>query len=197
MKKIMLTKMRKYGIQSSILTMLEMERLKLVTKETVEKAYKGELENYFHWEDFGPPHYTINYGASINDDLERFFIKLKNQKEVEDEDVFSFFPPKLTNKELKLVEEGNKEHLKSYEAHYKAFGVNPDVDVEEMKKSDSKSKYVHVRCRRLTIPLILASEETDDSKETDDFDESVYSDETNDSLMILSDDSLNNLHFNS
>ena len=35
-------------------------------------------------------------------------------KEVKKEDVWSFFTPKLTNEELKLVQEGNEEHLKSY-----------------------------------------------------------------------------------
>ena len=38
--------------------------------------------------------------------------------------------------------------MKNYFDH--VIGQNPDVDVEEMNKSDSKSKYVHVRC---TIPL--------------------------------------------
>ena len=39
--------------------------------------------------------------------------------------------------------------MKNYFMHH-VIGQNPDVDVEEMNKSDSKSKYVHVRC---TIPL--------------------------------------------
>ena len=130
--------MRKYGIQSSILTMLRMWRLNLMTKEKVKKAYKGELKNDEDWED---------YEGSINDDLERFFINLQNQEEVKYEDVISFFTPKLTNEELKLVQERNKEHLETY------WSSNPDVDVEEMKKSDSKSKYVHGRGWRMTIPL--------------------------------------------
>ena len=118
-----------------------------------------------------------NYEGSINDDLERFFINLQNQKEVKEEDVFSFFTPKLTNEELKLVQEGNKEHLKSY-AYYYIDGLNPDVDVEEMKKSDSKSKYVHGYCERWTIPLTLETSQfedeivTEDESETEDENES-------------------------
>jgi len=160
LKGIILTKMRKYGTQSSILTMLYMWRYNLVTKEKVKKAYKGELKNDEDWE---------NEEGSINDDLERFFINLQNQKEVKHEDVWSFFTPKLTNEELKLVQEGNEEHLKSYVDHF--YGKNPDVDVEEMKKSDSKSKYIHGFCRRITIPLTLDetdSETSFDSDETDD-----------------------------
>jgi len=152
--------MRKYGIQSSILTMLNMLRYYLVTKEKVKKAYKGELKNDEDWED---------YEGSINDDLEKFFINLQNQKEVKKEGVLSFFTPKLTNEEFKLVQKGNKEHLETY-AEYFVNG-NPDVDVEEMKKSDSKSKYVHGRCHRWTISLTLDeadSETSFDSDETDD-----------------------------
>ena len=160
LKEVILTEMRKYGIQSSILTMLKMYRRNLVTKEKVKKAYKGELKNDEDW---------IDYEGSINDDLERFFINLQNQKEVKYENVVSFFTPKLTYEETKLVQEGNEDHLKSYLDHLR--GLNPDVDVEEMKKSDSKSKYVHGRCLRRTIPLTLDetdSEPSFDSDETDD-----------------------------
>jgi len=151
LKEIILTIMRKYGIQSAIMTMLDMSRMNLVTKEKVKKAYKGELKNDEDWKD---------YEGSINDDLERFLINLQNQKEVKDEGVGSFFTPKLTNEESKLVQEGYKEHLKTYLDHFR--GLNPDVDVEEMKKSDSKSKYVHAQCARLTFPLTLETIENKD-----------------------------------
>ena len=144
LKEIILTKMRKYGIESSILTMLYMVRWKLVTKEKVKKAAEGKLKNDADWK---------YYKESINDDLERFFINLQNQKEVKYELVASFFTPKLTTEELKLLQEENQEHLKTYLKHYR--GKNPDVDVEEMKKSDSKSKYVNGRCWRMTMLLTL------------------------------------------
>ena len=128
-----------------------MWRRNLVTKEKVKKAYKGELRNDEDWKD---------YEGSFNDDLERFLFNLQNQNEIKVEGVRSFFTPKLTNEELKLVQEGNEEHLNTYSAHY--FGRNPDVDVEEMNKSDSKSKYVHGRCWRYTIPLTLETMETED-----------------------------------
>ena len=145
---IILTKMRKYGIQSSILTMLSMVRRNLVTKETVKKAAEGKLKNDKSWED---------YEGSINDDLENFFLNLQNKNEIKQEGVLSFFTPKLTNEELRLVQEGNVEHLKTYFLHFD--GLNPDVDVEEMNKSDSKSKYVHGHCARWTFPLTLESTE--------------------------------------
>ena len=142
MGEMILTKMRKYGIQSSILTKLYMTRLKLVTKEKAKKAAQGKLKNDPFWSE-----------RSVNDDLEEFFINLQTQKEVQNQVVGSFFTPKLTNAELKLIEEGN---LKTYRNYL--FGRNPDVDVEEMNKSDSKSKYVHGYCLRATIPFTLATE---------------------------------------
>ena len=156
LEKIILAKMRKYGIQSSILTMLDMWRLELVTKEKAKKAYEGKLKNERGWS---------KYEGSVNDDLERFLINLQNQKKVKEEDVLTFFTPKLTNEEFKLVQEGNEEHLKTYYDH--VLGRNPDVDVEEMNKSDSKSKYVHVACARLTIHLTLETMETEDKTEDD------------------------------
>ena len=131
--------------------MLDMDRWKLVTQEKVKKAAEGKLKNDPDWAIFE---------ASINDDLERFFNNLQNQKEVKYEDVFSFFTPKLTKEELKLVQEENVDHLKTYWDYLK--GRNPDVDVDEMKKSNSKSKYIHVSCIRRTIPLTLETTANED-----------------------------------
>ena len=78
---------------------------------------------------------------------------LLNSKELKEEEVDSFFIPKLTDKELKLVEVKNEDHLETYLYHY--HGRGPDVDPNEMKKSDSKSKYVHCVCGRRTLPLTL------------------------------------------
>ena len=151
MKEMLMAKMRKYGIHSSILTTLGMWRRKLVTKEKVKKAAEGKLKNDKDWE---------RYDGSINDHLERFIINLQNQEEVKTESLSSFFTPKLTNEELKLVQEGNEEHLKTY-SYYSSGKIN-DADVEEMKKSDSKSKYVHGTCARYTIPLILETTANED-----------------------------------
>ena len=67
---------------------------------------------------------------------------------------------KLTNEELKLVQQRNKEDSQTYGYYF--AGLNPDVDVEEMKKSDSKSKYLHGKCRRVTIALTLETIQTED-----------------------------------
>ena len=141
--------MKRYGIQSANLTLLNMRRIKLVTKENAKNAYRKKWKS--------------DYGEliknSINDDLENFFNNIQNGKYIRysekqsKEYVQSFFTPKLTDEELKLVEEKNEEHLQSYQDFY--FKRNPDVDPAEMKRSDSESKYVKVWCYRRTSQLTL------------------------------------------
>ena len=52
--------------------------------------------------------------------------------------------PKLTSKELELVNKKDKEHMLNY------WLFDPDVSTEEMKLSDSSNKYVDCRCWRQT-----------------------------------------------
>ena len=143
-RRMFLTNMKRYGIQSSMVTMLHMWRKNLITKEKAKEASEGKLKNEKNWK---------YQEVSINDDLEMFLTNILNSKEIKEEKVYSFFTPKLTKEELKLVEVKNKEHLKTYGYHYD--GVDPDVDPEEMKKSDSKSKYVHGTCVRRTFSLTV------------------------------------------
>ena len=147
LEEIFRTKMKTCGIKSAILTKLGMWRQELVTKEKVKQAYEGKLKNEKGWR---------IYEGSIHDDLETFFVDLQNQKKIKNETVLSFFTPKLTEKELKLVQEKNVQHLVTYSKHF--IGRDPDVDAEEMKKSDSKSKYVKGTCRRDTTRLALESD---------------------------------------
>ena len=138
--------MRKYGIQTAILTMLCMYRKNLVIKEKVKRVSEGKLKNESEWED---------YEESIHDDLETYFENLQGRNEIKNEVVRSFFLPKLTEEEQRMVEEKNKLQLATYYHYY--FHKNPDVRPEEMKLSDSKSKFVHGRCLRITEHLALES----------------------------------------
>ena len=79
--------MKKYEIQSSMLTMLSMWRWNLITKEKAKEASEGKLKNEMGWKD---------KEVSINDDLEIFLINLLNSIEIKEETVQSFFTPKLT-----------------------------------------------------------------------------------------------------
>ena len=77
--------------------------------------------------------------------------------------MLSFFFPKLTEDELKLVEEKNEEHMRTY-----LFDLfDADVHVEEMKLSDSKDKYVHSECHRKTIYLTLESSKNSSLEESE------------------------------
>ena len=132
--------MEKYGIKSSILTVLQMRRSYLITKEKSKLAAEGKLKNDLHWRLFE---------GSIYEDLDSFIDNFQNSNEVVDEEVWSFFLPKLTKEELKLVEEKNEEHLRTY-----SLEIYADVGVKEMEKSDSKDKYVHSVCLRQTVHLL-------------------------------------------
>ena len=81
-----------YGIESSVLTFLNMYRKNLVTNETAKAAYIDTRLGQ-RWS---------GYKGSINDDLDSFFNNLIEGKTVE-ENVSSFFMPKLTEKELNII----------------------------------------------------------------------------------------------
>ena len=142
--------MKEYDIQSSILTILRMGKQRLITKETYQQASEGKLKKDPNWED---------YDGSINDDIDSYFEKFLNQEKIKNEQVASFFLPKLTKEELKLVEEIDREYMRQY--LFTLLGMSKgdktaaDVDVEEMKQSDSKDKYAQCRCVRQTINLTL------------------------------------------
>ena len=135
LEELILLAMRNYGIRSALLTMLHMKRWKLITKEKSKAAYEGKLVNDEDW---------WYYKGSINEDLESFLSSLETEEEIKTEDVLSFFLPKLTENELKLVEEKDIDYMKTF-----SFGL-PDVELEEMNKSDSKDKYLQGQCLRIT-----------------------------------------------
>ena len=140
MKSMILAKMKKYGIKEAMVTMIWMSRLHLITKEKMEDYYKGKFEDEDGWDK-----------ESVHDDLDSFFDKLQNGW-WEEEYVVTYFLPKLTEKEKKLVEEKDKDHLMSYYWHAED-GEDPDVSKKEMDESESKSKFVRGFCKRQTFIL--------------------------------------------
>ena len=149
--RMFLTSMFKYDIKFSLLTRLDMIRHHLITKEKSIQAYKGKLKNEPPWD---------NYNGSLNDDLELFADRLHFRAEPKigpkGEFVRSFFLPKLTTKELKLVNEKNPEYMHTLVYHYSFPGTltfSADVPPDEMEKSESKDKYLHSSCSRVTLLL--------------------------------------------
>ena len=61
-----------------------------------------------------------------------------------------FFTPKLSEKELKLVEKENTNFLKTFK-HFHDYLGRVDVDEAEMKLSESKLKFVMGVCKRSTF----------------------------------------------
>ena len=140
--------MEKFGIQSSILTNLYMARYNLISKESVKKTYDGKFKNGIGCWDYR------EHIQSMNNDMERWLSDFQNGNFKKDEENSDFYyTPKLTNEELMLVEEGNKKHMMSYLKYYD--GRNADVETEEMKRSNSKSKYVLCFGKRYTSFLTV------------------------------------------
>ena len=124
------------------------------SKEKHKDLYAGKLKKDPQWR---------LYQGSVNDDLEDLITKLSKSEEIDIENVQLFFTPKLTKEELKLVEQKDETYLLTLS------NDNPDVDPEEMKKSDSKDKFVYSSCWRRTKCLTIVSakpkvEEIDISK---------------------------------
>jgi len=124
LRSFILKEMETHKIQKAMVTLLYMRNNNLITKENMESLIDGR--------------------QSVNDDLESFFEKLR-LGEKQTEFVQTYFVPKLTAKELELVEKKDSNYFKNF------FWSNPDVDEIQMKMSESDSKYVQAFGRRRTF----------------------------------------------
>ena len=129
-----------YKIKSAVVTFLHMFRNKLITKEKMENYCKGK-------EAFESEDYDALCKDSVNDDLESFFQHIQHGKELK-YNTETYFLPKLTKKELKLVERKDPIYMKTFD-----LLTNADVDETEMKMSESKSKFVEGFGWRRTFTL--------------------------------------------
>ena len=129
-RSIILKGMKKYDIKKVMITSLGMWRRELITKEQMENYCKGKEETK----------------RSVTDDLESLFEEIRLGKEPEDR-AWAYFLPKLTKEELKLIKRNDRDFLKTF------LRPNPDVDIAEMKASESNSKYVSAFCLRKTFTI--------------------------------------------
>ena len=83
---------------------------------------------------------------SVNDDLESFFKDLRLGKEP-DEQINTYFLPKLTEEEMKLAKKRDSTYEQTFSFR------NPDVSEEKMKLSESDSKYTRVIGQRRTLTI--------------------------------------------
>ena len=126
LRSIILDEMKKYKIKFVMVTGINLRRWELISKEEMESYCKGEKPQK----------------DSVNDDLDSLFGTIR-LGEKPDERVRSYFFPKLTEKELDLVEKRDPSYLKTFirQMWVKAFPF-PDVPEAEMMLSESDSKYV-------------------------------------------------------
>ena len=113
-----------------MVTIIDMWRSNLMTKEAMDKYCKGEKIRK----------------DSVNDDLESFFEDLQLGNET-DEFVQNYYFPKLTKEEMELVARKDISYLGTFDS------LNPDVPEAEMKLSESDSKFVYGWCRRRTFTI--------------------------------------------
>ena len=134
---MLLNGMKKHKIKSVMVTCIYLDRNELITKEKMESFCKGEER----------------LKDSVNDDLESLFENIRFGKEP-DEDVMTYFLPKLTEKELELVERRDTSYLQTFR------WPNPDVDETEMMLSDSDSKYLRGYSFRRTFVIKNSSQKS-------------------------------------
>ena len=110
-----------------MVTEIYLLRKKLITKE--------DMEDYSKRRD------------SVNDDLESLFEDLRLGKEP-DLHAHTYFLPKLTNEEMKLVDRKDSSYFQTF-----PFSNNADVPETEMMLSESKSKFVYGMGYRRTLTI--------------------------------------------
>ena len=117
-----------------MVTKLEMCRSHLITKESMEKYCSGQ-----EW-----------LKASVNDDLESCIDDIQQGGADRDNwkytNITSYFLPKLSEEDLRLVERKNQDYFESF-----LRTRFSDVNEAEMNLSESKSKFVKGYCWRLTF----------------------------------------------
>ena len=110
-----------------MVTSIYLYRRRLITKEEMESYCKGKKYQK----------------DSVTDDLESLFENIRLGKEPREVD--TYFLPKLTEKELELVERRDTSYLQTF-----SWVDFADVHEAEMKLSESDSKYVKVEAYRRT-----------------------------------------------
>ena len=131
LRSFILKAMKKNKIQSVIVTSFYMWRNKLVTKEKTESFFNGKEKEK----------------NSVTDDLDLLFEFFCLGQEVDDE-LYTYFFPKLTEEDLNLVEIRDQSYFQTF-----LWSNGADVEEREMKRSKSDSKFAHGWVYRKTFTL--------------------------------------------
>ena len=141
LRSLILEGMKKYGIQSVMLTIMFMARDKLITNEKMKSYCKGNV--------------ATRQKDSVNDDLESFLKDLRLGKNP-NERVFTYFLPKLTEEEMNLIEVKDKSYLQNFsfkDPVKETRNLFKDPLKETQNLSESDSKFVSGWCERKTFTM--------------------------------------------
>ena len=120
LKTFILEKMKKYEMKKVMLTIIYLNRERLITKEEMLDYCNGMEEEK----------------KSVNDDLDSVFEGLRRGEEPW-QWLNTYFFPQLTEEELDLVEEKDFDFMDTFSQK-----MNADVEKAQMAASESESKYV-------------------------------------------------------
>ena len=142
--------MKKYNIKSVMVTRIYMERWRLIRKEAMGRYCSVVLQKsnppLSKKQVLSPTHREEDRKTSVNDDLESLYEDLRLGKEP-DEEVQTYFLPKLTEKEMKLVERKNTTFLQTF------YFSHPDVEAVKKNLPESDSKFVEGLGWRTTFTI--------------------------------------------
>ena len=132
--------MAKYRIKTVMLTIIYMEKEKLVTQEQMISYCRGE-QSFRR--------------ISVNEDLEAFFEDLQLRKDRSNYDVLAYYLPRLTEDEMALVEAKDQNYFQNFSTGVLGDSKNPDVAEHVMKMSESESKFALGKYNRKSIKIEL------------------------------------------
>ena len=117
-----------------MVTILHMERVRLISNEAVESFINGKM-------------FEKN---SVNDDLHLFHGKLRLGQET-DEEVKTYFLPKLTEKEHELAKNQDQNYFKTFSRFNSPF-FNPNE-----QKAGMNNEFLRGVCERKTFTIEITS----------------------------------------
>ena len=148
LKGIFWEKMREYGVRSAIFTVVCLRRQYLTTKEEVKQEYRETHEAELKKDK------KALIWRSFNEDLEYFYDSLQNpESKPKAEDSYSFLATKLTEEELRLVDEKNQDYLSKFVDHRYWPQIFNNVFDKIKTSSDPESKFSYSFCDRWTSVL--------------------------------------------
>lgn len=141
LRPVVIEGMKKYNINSAMVSILSSFRNNITTKEKVEDHFKGKYQDE----------------KSIHDDLDSFFERLCLGEEP-NETVRTYFFPKLSEKETNLFETKDEEFMRTLANQYDLERIGNEQDIElahswsEFDNTyESKWEYIKSLCSRRTF----------------------------------------------